>query len=187
MNGNYISSSGIVINPGQRVFLERFIDKNEAFVFNTYEVINTAMNREAITHNGDVSVEFYSEYIPSDRGITINNNWWNNQPYYTYTANGSPLWNYTNGNTSTFVVTSASVSSTSIETGRIDSGGVTNQDFTYDNSSYNSLAFQTVNLKILPASTKPIEAKEIRSYCTECGIRIKKATWKYCPSCGNKF
>ena len=33
INGNYISNAGIIIKPGQRVFLERYIDVDKKFVF----------------------------------------------------------------------------------------------------------------------------------------------------------
>ena len=61
LNGEYISTSGVVLRPGQRVFLERFLDTNNKFEFSTYDVKDTSENRSAIDLNGDVSVEFYDE------------------------------------------------------------------------------------------------------------------------------
>jgi hypothetical protein len=61
LNGEYISTSGVVLKPGQRVFLERFLDSNNKFEFSTYEVNNTSENRSAIDLNGDVRIEFYDE------------------------------------------------------------------------------------------------------------------------------
>jgi len=61
LNGNYISSSGIILMPGQRVFLERFIDSNEKFLFKTYEVEGSKEVMNAIAKNGQVIVEFYHE------------------------------------------------------------------------------------------------------------------------------
>lgn len=61
LNGEYISTSGIVLKPGQRVFLERFLDSNNKFEFSTYEVKDTSENRSAIDLNGDVRIEFYDE------------------------------------------------------------------------------------------------------------------------------
>lgn len=40
-NGEMISHSGLVLRPGQRVFLERFFDDNRKFKFEVYEVENT--------------------------------------------------------------------------------------------------------------------------------------------------
>jgi len=61
LNGEYISTSGVVLRPGQRVFLERFLDSNNKFEFSTYDVKDTSENRSAIDLNGDVLVEFYDE------------------------------------------------------------------------------------------------------------------------------
>ena len=65
LNGSYISTSGVVLKPGQRVFLERFLDSNNKFEFSTYEVNDTSENRSAIDLNGDVIIEFYDEKSPS--------------------------------------------------------------------------------------------------------------------------
>jgi len=65
LNGSYISTSGVVLRPGQRVFLERFLDSNNKFEFSTYEVNDTPENRSAIDLNGDVKIEFYNEKEPS--------------------------------------------------------------------------------------------------------------------------
>jgi hypothetical protein len=64
LNGEYISTSGVVLRPGQRVFLERFLDSNNKFEFSTYSVGDTSENRSAIDLNGDVLVEFYDEQAP---------------------------------------------------------------------------------------------------------------------------
>jgi hypothetical protein len=61
LNGEYISTGGVVLKPGQRVFLERFLDSNNKFEFSTYEVKDTSKNRSAIDLNGDVRIEFYDE------------------------------------------------------------------------------------------------------------------------------
>lgn len=63
VNGNYISTSGVVLMPGQRVYLERFIDTNEKFAFKTYEVENSKEAKDAVVKNGQVIVEFYHERL----------------------------------------------------------------------------------------------------------------------------
>ena len=64
LNGKSISQGGLVLNPGQRVFLERYLDVAKKFLFDTYEVANTAEVKEAIVKNGDFKVEFYKESAP---------------------------------------------------------------------------------------------------------------------------
>jgi hypothetical protein len=64
LNGKPISQGGLVLNPGQRIFLERYLDVAKKFLFDTYEVSNTSEAKEAIVKNGDFKVEFYRESAP---------------------------------------------------------------------------------------------------------------------------
>lgn len=71
LNGQSISKSGLVIKPGQRVYLDCFIDGNEnnkKFVFKTYDIENTEESLEATAKNGLLEVFFYKEDV-----VTINN------------------------------------------------------------------------------------------------------------------
>ena len=61
INGLAVSAGGIVVNPGQRVFLERFIDEDRKFEFSTYWVGKTEQDKAAIENNGLVEVFFYQE------------------------------------------------------------------------------------------------------------------------------
>ena len=65
LNGNQISQGGLVLRPGERVFLERYLDVARKFKFDTYEVANTAEVQKAIEDNGDFKVEFYRESRPT--------------------------------------------------------------------------------------------------------------------------
>jgi hypothetical protein len=64
LNGKHIGQGGLVLRPGERVFLDRYIDVARKFKFDTYEVANTSEVRKAIEENGDFKVDFYNEYIP---------------------------------------------------------------------------------------------------------------------------
>jgi hypothetical protein len=186
LNGEYISTSGIVLKPGQRVFLERFLDTNNKFEFSTYMIDLTTPNWSAIELNGDVLVEFYDESqiinYPNTLGVT-NGGWarinTTNSPYYgnmTFTTSNS---------TSSFTTTNTTYNS-SIETGRVEKGEQSNQSFTNSYQNFNYYTSNTVKFKIMPLSTKNKNVEEIRQYCTECGTKVKK-NYKFCPSCGNKI
>lgn len=64
LNGKPISQGGLVLNPAQRVFLDRYLDVAKKFLFDTYEVSNTEEVKKAIENNGDFKVEFYKERTP---------------------------------------------------------------------------------------------------------------------------
>ena len=187
LNGEYISTSGVVIRPGQRVFLERFLDTNNKFEFSTYEVKDKSANRTAIDLNGDVRIEFYNEqsYIPNygttlNLGGNLNTTISRGIPYYgdiTFTtSNSSPMAYYSN---------ISSVSNT-IETGRVEKGKKSNQEFTNSYQNFEYFVSHQISLKILPLGTKNKTTDEIKHYCTECGTKTK-SKYKFCPSCGNKL
>jgi hypothetical protein len=193
LNGEYISTSGIVIKPGQRVFLERFLDTNNKFEFSTYEVKDTSANRTAIDLNGDVRIEFYNEqtYQPN-YGIStlrLGNyvNTFTGLPYY-----GNPTFTTSNSNGNITFTSSNSIGANTsylnntIETGRIEKGDKSKQQFTnsYQNFEYN--VSHQISLKILPLDNKNKTTDDIKHYCTECGSKAKKSH-KFCPSCGNKL
>ena len=63
LNGNPISKSGLVLRPGERFYLDRFIDDKKKFVFSTYEVEDTEESAEATASNGMLEVFFYKESV----------------------------------------------------------------------------------------------------------------------------
>lgn len=61
INGLSIGN-GIILRPGERVFLERYIDDAKKFLFETYEVNGASKEvLEAIQNNGKIEVSFYKE------------------------------------------------------------------------------------------------------------------------------
>lgn len=67
INGVNISATGIVIKPGQRVYIERYLDVAKKFLFETYEIdANDQEAQDAILRNGVVSVKFSKEIIPNN-------------------------------------------------------------------------------------------------------------------------
>ena len=213
LDGKQISRSKLVLKPGQRVFLERFLDDNRRFKFSTYEVENSAEAKSAIARNGNVTVRFFKESIPP---ISIG---WTYNPTITYTYTSS-LYNMDLGDNislmgsgscssggigsdgpsgSNGVYFSSSLSnsndgdsagkafncSASIETGRTEKGTVSSQGFNSVDVQFELWSFHTHTLRMLPESQ--IQADEIRQYCPECRCRVRKSSWKWCPQCGEKL
>jgi hypothetical protein len=98
MNGSPISDSGIILKPGQRVFLERFLDHEKKFLYETYVVNNNNQTKEAIQNNGKVTVKFHKESKARPRSIiygsvfnSFGNGFGSNDTtVYTYTTNYEP-------------------------------------------------------------------------------------------------
>lgn len=65
VNGNSIfsdSESGLIVKPGERIYLERFLSDSKKFKFRTYNVDgNDEEVLNAIAENGDVVIKFYKE------------------------------------------------------------------------------------------------------------------------------
>jgi hypothetical protein len=182
INGIKMNGGGIVIKPGQRIFLERHLDSPNKLVFESYEVETTKEALDAIVNNGDVVVKFYEEKHQNINytGLFIN-------PSYTTISNDKFL-NFTtcNGNSVMFTTTN-NLCSISTETGRIEKGNNSGQNFTYDYSSFNYTPRTIVSWKLLPTSVKPYDSKDLKKYCTNCGSKIKKDSFNFCPNCGQKI
>ena len=68
LNGQSISKTGLVVKPGQRVYLDCFIDDRKKFKFSTYEIENSDESLDATQNNGLLEVFFYKEDV-----ITLDN------------------------------------------------------------------------------------------------------------------
>ena len=68
LNGQSISKTGLVVKPGQRAYLDCFIDDRKKFKFSTYEIENSGESLDATQNNGLLEVFFYKEDV-----ITLDN------------------------------------------------------------------------------------------------------------------
>lgn len=215
INGEFINGGGIILKPGERVFLERYIDVPRKFKYETYTVDSTNETMNAIANNGDVEILFYEEQVIFTLGSnnpTITYRSYNNDNYNTpignnfYTTNGV---DFATGN-SNIHLTSNSFSfsnnatprsskyekrerperrlkSKSIETGRVEKGSSSDQSFTTVSKNFNSWTVSTSVWKILPESQKPVEKRDLIEKCPKCSTKVKKSSWKFCPECGSEL
>jgi hypothetical protein len=104
INGEFIKGGGIILRPGERVFLERYIDVPRKFKYETYTVDSTNETMNAIANNGDVEILFYDEqevlelklnsyptwnptYINNDLTAPIGNNFYTSNVNYSSQSN----------------------------------------------------------------------------------------------------
>jgi len=114
LDGSYIAGGGIVLKPGQRVYLERYLNEARKFKFETYEVDGTSNEvLDAISGNGDVVIDFFDEYKQP---------LWNNPITYIGGSFGGPIHiygsntinpYYVNGSTTTNLCNNVSFTSSS--------------------------------------------------------------------------
>lgn len=147
MNGKSIGS-GIILRPGERVFLERYLDVAKKFLFETYVVDgNSKEVKQAIADNGDVVIKFYNEvvtrplYTSGSGTVTISNpTWINTGSPFTYTTHNT-LGGSTVSNPGTFTTTS------------------TNTAY-FNNTSYTSGTFNTSSTLLKNKGTNPLRSLE---------------------------
>jgi hypothetical protein len=219
INGKLISNSLIILRPAERVFLDRFIDENKKFLFETYKVENNQQNKDIIKNNGRVTIRCYKEkeiesykpfvvytpyyvpyykpynpYNPHYPNIWYEYNWMNNssESGITYTTNNigsnniiGTSYNSSCSNISTTNCT-FTTNSLDIETGRIEKGEESQQNFEYTNFDKKSTHFHEVEYFIFPVSMQEKTTENIRLSC-DCGYRIRKNSWKFCPKCGKEL
>ena len=143
LNNKALSQGGLVLNPGQRVFLDRYLDVAKKFLFDTYEVANTNEVKKAIENNGDVKVEFFRERVQQYLGSSLtlqgsgtyggsfgNPTWVTNTGGYVHNINGSTC---TTGN-ATFTSTSANingVANAALYSSSVTMDSLSSSDITY--------------------------------------------------------
>ena len=217
INGNPIGNTGLVLKPGQRVFLERYFNEPKKFLFETYKVSgNSDEVKQAISNNGDVVVKFFNEQLnynitqnptfatynstndtycinlPSNttKGININSFGTCTTSYgggiFTNTSSTYGTLNINNTNKKPRL-RSTTHKKKEIETGRIEKGSTSEQKFVNDNTTFTPYHFAQSVWKILPMSQKEITTEDLVVYCTECGSKRKKDSFKFCPHCGTKY
>ena len=201
-------SNQLVIKPGQRIWLERYLNEARKFLFETYEVNGESKQVEnAIKNNGVIEVKFYKEkqqnniYISSVSIPSTSWTYFNNSLDYTsysdelnttYTADNlslsAPSTQLYSNSTINAVSYSAGAmaKSKSIETGRIEKGNYSDQKFQTVYNDFEYWSFTTESIHILPQSAKPVYANDLKKiYCTNCGRKLNQK-FKFCPYCGAK-
>ena len=211
LDNQFISGGGIVLRPGERIFLERFLDSNNKFVFKTYMVGKEGVQSGAIASNGYVEVNFYNETqnVSNWNGIVNTNILYGNgttNTFFTNTGTASFPATTTTYSTNTLSLTSGissaiatslnssntpagpNIRSKGIETGTTEKGGSSNQSFTNSHRNFSFSSFHNVAWQILPHSVKQWSSSDLPvTYCGECGSKRKKDSHKFCPNCGTKY
>ena len=203
--------SKLILRAGERVFVERYIEDNKKLNFSTYNVDeNNKEVDKAIAKNGLIELHFYVE----DKPDWNNYNWVNTGPWdsTTYTANTMNIQCNTttdfDGSCTTDTVGMASNTMSGLdslddtdrsmmnravkgsrklsaqkETGKIEKGDISDQHFNKKFLDINLFYIGMQTIKLLPES----ERQAIKHYCTACGVKQRKSSWSFCPSCGKAY
>jgi hypothetical protein len=210
MNGNSIGN-GIILRPGERVFLERYLDEAKKFLFETYVVNgNNEEVQQAIANNGDVVIKFYDEvrastYIVNSGTVTINNpnfGWGSTttgSPYYgntTFTTSGTNLF-YNSSLTSGTISTNSFLNNpTKVTKKKLNEAEVTMDNMDINESSSRSLETGRVEKGSDSNQSFTHDSSSFNSYPSTTNwwkikpkstqVITKEDLVTYCTECGSK-
>jgi hypothetical protein len=204
INGTQMCS-GIVLRPGERVYLERFLNTPKKFVFETYEVNGKSdVVKQAIKNNGTINVKFYNEFINLYNGITYYPSWTYTPPltYTTYLYNQNKNYDLNSlivGTTSTgtansYGITAGTTNSYTSTTNcfygsntadsyvppktetKIETGRVEKGSDSNQSFQYNNSSFYSYEMKSITWNIKPLSTKPVH----------KEDLVTFCTNCGSK-
>ena len=202
INGSQIPNM-VVLRPGERVWLDRYLHVNRKFKFSTYTVDKSNEALNAIRNNGTIEISFYYEQVKRNDIIicdsaisTVTTTLPKTYPITGELTSASTAgfpsvstayYASSNLGVNTAITSECSTKiSEELETGRIEEGGISEQRFDKDYSDFSYYSFKTETIKILPISQKPYNKQDIeKKYCAECGRKLNPK-FKYCPGCGAK-
>jgi hypothetical protein len=210
MNGNSIGN-GIILRPGERVFLERYLDEAKKFLFETYVVNgNNEEVKQAIANNGDVVIKFYDEvrtstYNVNSGTVTINNpnfGWGSTttgSPYYgntTFTTSGTNLF-YNSSLTSGTISTNSFLNNpTKVTKKKLNEAEVTMDSMDINESSSRSLETGRVEKGSDSNQSFTYDSSSFNSYPSTTNwwkikpkstqVVTKEDLVTYCTECGSK-
>lgn len=205
-------STALILRPGERIFLKRFLDADNKFIFSEYTI--PGENSHAIAWNGVINVVFSKEAVYQPQHI---GGWRIDGPYmgrynpppstvspFIYAVNTTGgyvkslntdlaindnivatggIIEARNGNIGTLNLTNSVAPE--IKTGIVEKGEQSGQEFNEIHDNIRWTFFSSDTVTILPLSRKPPEV-QVRQYCPFCGAKVK-SEWKFCPSCGKSI
>lgn len=213
LNEKY-SQSFLILNPGQDVTLDRFIDDQKKMLFETYTYdSNNETAKKAIVNNGNVTIQFFKEKRVQPTFQSFSGQFFGssstggNYNIRTYCGTNDTILldgSITNGtlnlsnNNSTYTSqvdmnldfkNQPKSRSKSIrkETGRVEKGDKSDQNLIKVEMEFENYYFHQIVYNLKPVSEKETVKYDIREYCESCNYRIRNNKYNYCPKCGNKL
>ena len=206
INGEKLSNR-LVLKPGERIWLERYLDVKKKFKFSTYEVEgNNKDVQEAIKDNGNIEVKFYKEsrnkeYYPSV--IVYDNNWLNKNDNIKYPSPINVFYNISNDlNTGNYYNYTFKTSNCCTNLNTNCTSSISTQDTNYTSSisipdemicetgrietgSQSTQEFNNVNIdfEYFPFVTEKIKLLPI----SQKPFTANDLHKMYCPECGRKL
>ena len=204
-NGQKKSAGLLIVNPGEDISLDRFLDDKKKMVFDTYHIDgNNPAAVAAAELNGDVIVNFFKEKFTNHYySQSFSNHYYGDvdgtsgtsgadgtlsipfqKDYWFPSGYGTEVTLDSLNTAGDYLAESTSLT----ETGRVEKGDESTQNLNLVDIEFESTPFHSVHYNLKPTSTKGYTtATEIRNYCPNCQYRIRNKAWNYCPKCSEKL
>ena len=206
----------LVLRPGQSFWLDRFVNENRKFLFNTYEIENTAEMKYATNNNGKVKIEFYHEREEKPLQVYTNYpkvDWTNyNNPYgtsintitcglnsnlndctcYSASTTGSTLGEMPTASSATTITTSAACANRSVDDSHTASkkkGVSRSLDATIETGRVEKGGHSDQEFEYcdIDFDYYPFKTENIQILPnSRKQIRVEETRRKYCSQCGKK-
>ena len=153
----------LVLKPGERIWLERYLNEANKFLFSTYEVNgNSKQVQQAIAKNGEIKLEFFKEreqQVYINTSISCFDNWNPNQILYSKSIEPTTYCDAAIGDRSLGLC------------------GTNAASFSIKTSAATSASYSATTLDGLKKNSTPINASAKRSKSIETG-RVEKGREK---------
>ena len=179
------NSNFLVLRPGERVWLDRYLDNESRLLFSTYEVGASQAVKEAIKDNGNLCIKFYKEREKHNWGnIIYVNNAINAEPWNhvdVYYKNQPKSYCDQNDRSLNFCTDSVSCYNASIDSGLSGAASVNTVLTSFDcNISASACTYDAASTTYTSASAsadtyKPTKLSKTRSKSIETG-RIEEGS-----------
>lgn len=210
LNNSIPTGEGIILRPGERIFLERYLNIDRKFLFDVYSIDGSEASKQATAKNGLVTVKFYREKSaqiyrndmtvrggsfgnPVLGGYNTGSPYLENNFYTTSIGATAGSYSITTTDISLGTISAAhptanAVQCSFVDTGIVAKGSKSNQEFVEVDQKFENYAFYSIFYKLLPDTQQVFTTEDIkhRKYCSECGSKIKPND-KFCSNCGERL
>ena len=146
----------LVLRPGERVWLDRYLDKQSKLLFSTYEVGTSEDVKKAIASNGKINIKFYKEKeIPVQTyQVTTSNVWYGPSVLYSSGLDNCILEHSTCGNRASinsdinFCNSALTATTNDAQYTAVTSASYSNDELGLGNYNYNYKDTTQINCKL---------------------------------------
>lgn len=197
INGKYLSNRFIALKPGERFVLDSFIEEQRKLKYEEYSLASINDEHYNVSEDSYMSSKASLIEIEEYTEMYLNNNLSFKTTSYNESMNivsnfidlnqtfGGNLPGNLGGSLSN-IDKSTKKTDCNKKGSFISKGSTSNQKLIKNDYEFNLYPIFTTSIMLLNISHKPIESKDFKKYCTNCGKKISPKN-NFCGNCGTKI